>query len=157
MHSLEIVGQNYFITQKRREFSNWPFNEIVKGILPWSMLTLHLEDVWYNKTNEALRFITVPEYPQLFSSAQSTRSIWPCCVLIGLGTPLGNYGQVGWWRTTRARCWWDPPLNKESDVIWKASPVRQENRIVEVIPRLLGSSSYPIVNASTLAWLWTRK
>ncbi len=31
VYSLEIVGQNHFITKKRKEFSNWPFNEIVKG------------------------------------------------------------------------------------------------------------------------------
>ena len=84
VHSLEIVGQNYFITKNGREFSNWALNEIVKGfdeqrsaflgetILQWSMLTLHVEDLWHNKATEVLRFITVPEYPQHFSSAQST-------------------------------------------------------------------------------------
>ena len=50
---------------------------------------------------------------------------------------------VGWWWISKARCWWNPPLNTQSDVIWKESRVRQEDRIVEVIPRLLGSSSNP--------------
>ena len=119
---------------------NWPFNEIVNGfdeqrstfigetILPWSILTLHLEDLWHNKSTEVLRFITVPEYPQLYSSSQTAQCSWEI---------------VGWWWTTTARYWWDPPLNTGAYAIWKALPVRRENRIIEVILRLLGSSSNP--------------
>ena len=91
------------MTKKRREFANWPFNEIVKGfdeqrsafigetIFQLSMLTLHVEDLWHNKATEVLRFIIIPEYPQLFSSAQNTQSnltMWS----VGLRKPLGNYG-----------------------------------------------------------------
>ena len=38
--------------------------------------------------------ITVPKYPQLFSPAQSTQSIWPL-FCAGSGKPLGNDGGNG--------------------------------------------------------------
>ena len=118
VHSLEIVGHNHHITKKSREFSNWPFNEIVKGldeqrpafigetIAPWSMLTLHVEDVWYNKTNEVLRFITVP----IHNSLAPLRVLNPFDhVVCWIAEATGKL----WW-TTRARRWWDHPLNTES-------------------------------------------
>ena len=55
------------------------------------MLTLHVEDLWH-KATEVLRFITVPEHPQLFSSAQEY-SIHLTMLCVG-------------WEATE-KFWWD--------------------------------------------------
>ena len=55
------------------------------------MLTLHVEDVWYNKTNEVLRFITVPIH----------NSLAPLRVL----NPFDHV--VCWIAEATGKLWWD--------------------------------------------------
>ena len=117
---LLVKTQNHFMTKKRREFANWPFNEIVKGfdeqrsafigetIFPCSPSMLRISG-----TTRLLRSWDLSSYQNIHSSLAPLRilnPIWPCGVL-----DCGSHWEimVGWWWTTRVRCWWDPPLNTE--------------------------------------------
>ena len=130
---------------------NLPFNEIVQSfekkgptligeaILPWTLFSFGVEDFRGHQIRQLWWSVAVPEYPQFLGPTQRVQPIcggaaawrrWVC----GWERSPKRWGE---WSTIRAGHGrhWDSSPNAQN-VVRQASPIRRQDRVIQIIPRL---------------------